>query len=232
MNFVGLPRRGRPSYGLAAGVVLACGASFLAAPACSVGDAICTDQTVEEDRDDSCPYGPPGGPQRTKAEGCVYELDSADCTVTFRDDVYPILRAPNFGAESGGGCALAPCHGPSGTGASALVVAEDATADELYAAMAAVVGDNGAPYIEEDADNAYFLCNVFGTLGGGSAMPPTAGLTDDPATDADDGHAAIIEEWVRCGMKLDGAGTGGGGTGGMGAGGGGGGGGVGGAGGG
>jgi hypothetical protein len=93
----------------------------------------------------------------------------------------------------------------------------------------AVRGDGGGawattapPYIEEDADNAYFLCNVFGTLGGGSAMPPTAGLTDDPATDADDGHAAIIEEWVRCGMKLDGAGTGGGGTGGMGAGGGGG----------
>lgn len=221
MSRMGLPRPGTPAGALAGALAAALAVSALGAPACTVGDAICTDHTVEEDRNDSCPYGPPGGPQRTKAEGCEYQLDDANCTVTFRDDVYPILVAPSFGAESGGGCTQAACHGASGTGATAMVVAEDATPEELYAAMAAVVGDNGAPYIEEGADDAYFLCNVFGTLGGGSAMPPTAGLTDDPNTPDDDTHAAVIEEWVRCGMKLDGAGSGGGGmgAGGMGAGG-------------
>ncbi|NUP12122.1 MAG: hypothetical protein HOW73_39250 [Polyangiaceae bacterium] len=194
-------------------------ASAALAASCDVGDAICTDKTVEEDRNDNCPYGPPGGPQRTKSEACVVELDSTDCTVTFRDDVYPILVAPNFDLASGGGCTIPACHGETGTGSIALVLAETPTPDELYAALAAVVGDNGAPYVKEDADNAFILCNLFGRVGGGSAMPPTAGLTDDPATSEDDEHEAIINEWVRCGMKLDG-GAGGGAEGGGGAGGG------------
>ncbi|NUO52024.1 MAG: hypothetical protein HOV80_24500 [Polyangiaceae bacterium] len=45
-------------------------------------------------------------------------------------------------------------------------------------------------------------------------MPPTAGITDSPATTEDDQDLAVIQEWIRCGMKLDGMGTGGGGVGG------------------
>lgn len=205
-----------------AGSAVAAGllATAIAAASCDVGDAICTDDTVEEDRDDNCPYGPPGGPQRTKAEGCEYTLSDENCTVTFRDDIYPILTTSYIGEPSAGGCTLAACHGPMGTGSIDLVLPEAPTPEVLYAALSEMRGDNGAPYIEEGATNAYFLCNVLGKLGGGSAMPPTAGLTDDPSTDQDDTHIAVIEEWVRCGMKLDssegGGGAGGGGEGGEG----------------
>ncbi len=183
-------------------------------PTCTVGDAICTDHTVEEDRYDDCPYGPPGGPQKQSASGCVVTFDKTNCTKTFRDDVFPILVAPNSGLDSGGGCVLAACHGPAGTGAIAIVLPEDSTPDELYNLMAGYENAAGAPYIDADNPEAYFLCNLKATLGGGSAMPPTAGLTDSPSTTLDDNHLATIEEWVRCGMALDGMGTGGGGVGG------------------
>jgi hypothetical protein len=193
-------------------VALLC-ASLSAAAACSVGDAICTDQTVEEDRNDDCPYGPPGGPQRQKAERCTVNFDTTDCSYTFRDDVYPILVGPYTGARSGGGCTTQACHGPEGTGKTDLVVAEMPTPDELYEALSAKVNTQGDPYVELDNPNAYFLCNVTATLGGGSAMPPNAGLTDDPSTPDDDNDLEVITRWVVCGMKLDG-GEGGGGDGG------------------
>jgi hypothetical protein len=170
--------------------------------ACSVGDAHCTDNTVEEDRDDACPFGPPGGPQRKQADGCVVTFSDQGCSKTFADDVYPILVAPV--GDGGGACTAGFCHGPAGSGAVALVVAETATPSELYAALAALTNEDGDPYVEEGATNAWFLCNVKATLGGGSAMPPTAGLTSPE-------NVEIIEEWVRCGMKNDaGSGAGGG----------------------
>ncbi len=184
------------------------GVAALAA-SCKVGDAICTDHTVEEDRNDDCPYGPPGGPQRQRAEGCVVTFDKSDCDVTFRDDVYPILVAP---LGSGGGCVTGACHGENGSGKLDLVVAEDASPDELYEALAAHKNEAGNPYIEADNPNAYFLCNVTAAIGGGSAMPPNAGLTDPAMLD-------VVKKWVACGMELDGTGEGGGGTGGGGAGG-------------
>jgi hypothetical protein len=181
------------------------------AASCSVGDAHCTDNTVAEDRKDGCPFGPPGGPQRKQTDGCVISFDDSVCTKTFADDVYPILIAPV--GQGGGGCTLSACHGPTGTGALALVVAEDATPTELYAALAGVTNDDGDPYVEEDSANAWFLCNVKATPGGGSAMPPTAGLSSPD-------NVAVVEEWVRCGMKNDaGSGVGGGPVGGAGAGG-------------
>jgi hypothetical protein len=190
------------------GAVLVCAVVVAAAaPSCSVGDAHCTDRTVEEDRDDACPYGPPGGPQRKVADGCVITFDDANCTKTFADDVYPILLAPV--GQGGGGCTLAGCHGPSGTGALALVVEETPTPSALYEALAAVQNDDQDPYLAENAPNAWFLCNVKATIGGGSAMPPTAGLTSPE-------NVAVVEEWVRCGMKNDGSGVGGGPVGGAG----------------
>jgi uncharacterized membrane protein YgcG len=179
---------------------------------CGVGDAICTDKTVEEDREDSCPYGPPGGPQRKNVDGCVVPLDDSNCTKTFADDVYPILIAPP-GAQGGGGCTLAACHGPDGSGKVDMVVAEDATPDELYEVMAAVRNEAGDPYVAEGDSSAYFYCNVKAIVGGGSAMPPS-GFAAVPE------NLAVLEEWARCGMKNDGVGTGGGGVGGSGGGGG------------
>lgn len=195
---------------LAAGMIVA----TVAAASCSVGDQVCTDQTVEEDRDDDCPYGPPGGPQRKNAERCTVAFDDANCTKSFRDDVYPILISNYAGGRSGGGCTLAACHGDAGTGSIAIVLPETSTPDELYALLRGYTNDIGDPYLDANNEHAFMLCNVTAAIGGGSAMPPTSGLTDDPSTPEDDEDLATIQEWVRCGMQLDGSGEGGGGEGG------------------
>ncbi|MBL8741198.1 MAG: hypothetical protein JNK04_08895 [Myxococcales bacterium] len=211
---------------LSSSILGGCLAVVAIAASCTVGDAICTDKTVDEDRNDDCPYGPPGGPQKEETgDGCQVTFDDTSCTKTFRDDVFPILARPNDIDSSGGGCMVAACHGPSGTGSIAIVLPEDSTPDELYALLAAYENDAGQKYLGENDSNSYFICNVKATIGGGSAMPPSSGLTDSPKTTVDDGDLAVVEEWVRCGMKLDGVGgvggggTGGGGTGGAGTGG-------------
>jgi hypothetical protein len=181
----------------------------LGSGSCSVGDAVCPDNTVEENRDDDCPFGPPGGPQRKNATKCVVVLDDAGCTKTFRDDVFPILTGAVAG-RSGGGCSQPNCHGPNTQGGAILPISAAPTPDELYATLAAFRNDAGDPYIEEGNANAWFLCNLTGRVGGGNPMPPTAGLTDAPNSTEDDQDLATVEEWVRCGMKLDGIGTGGG----------------------
>lgn len=218
MSELGVPvrrmKRALVQQGLAACALAACCAMGASIAACEVGDPICTDHTVEEDRNDGCPYGPPGGPQRTQASGCVVQFDDSDCTVTFRDDVFPILAAEsNPKGRSGGGCTSAACHGPNGGGKADLAFPSDTpTADEVYNAMTAISDDAGNPYVAANNAKAWFLCNLKGIDGGGSAMPPTAGLSDSESTE-DDGDMAVIEEWVRCGMKLDGTGTGSGGGG-------------------
>jgi hypothetical protein len=192
-------------------------------PSCSVGDAICPDNTVEENRDDDCPYGPPGGPQRKNATKCVVALDNTNCTKTFRDDVFPVLTGA-IAPRSGGGCTAPNCHGPNTQGGAILSLPAAGTPDELYNALAAFKNDAGDPYIGQDNPNAWMLCNLTGTIGGGNPMPPSAGLTDSPNTTEDDQDLPVLQEWIRCGMKLDGmgAGVGGGGVGGAGVGGGGG----------
>ncbi len=187
--------------------------ALMLGPSCSVGDAVCPDNTVEENRDDDCPYGPPGGPQRKNATKCVVALDDAMCTKTFRDDVFPVLVGA-IAPRSGGGCNAPNCHGPNTQGGAILPLPATATPDELYNALAAFKNDAGDPYIGDGNPNAWMLCNITGTIGGGNPMPPSAGLTDSPATTEDDQDLAVVQEWIRCGMKLDGmgAGVGGGGT--------------------
>ena len=210
----------RVRFGLSFAVLVALPVTAALTPACDIGDAYCPPNTVEEDRNDDCPYGPPGGPQRKNAERCEVAFDSAGCTVTFRDDVFPILNGSSAAPRSGGGCTLPGCHTEGSQGGARLLIPTGVDADGLYAALAASKNDAGDPYIAADNPNAWFLCNLEAKVGGGSAMPPTAGLTDSPDTNDDDTDRAVIEEWVRCGMKLDGAGTGGGGAGGGGTGGG------------
>jgi len=188
-------------------------------PGCDVGDQYCPSNTVEENREDACPYGPPGGPQRKNAERCEVAFSDDACTVTFRDDVFPILTGSYASPRSGGGCTTPGCHTEGTQGGARLVIPDAVDADGLYAALAAVTNDAGDPYIAESNANAWFLCNLEAKVGGGSAMPPTAGLTDSSDTNDDDADKAVIEEWVRCGMKLEGGGAGGGGAGGAGAGG-------------
>jgi hypothetical protein len=196
---------------LSAAVLAAVGAV-----ACDVGDALCPYDTVDEDRADTCPYGPPGGPQKKKAEQCVIDFDDTDCTVTWADDVYPRLVAPLDQERSGGGCTNPGCHGDGSQGGAKILLPDTATPPELYELLAAYANDRGDPYVAEGDANAWFLCNLKAIEGGGSAMPPTAGLTDLPASEQDDDDLAVIEKWVACGMKNDGLGAGGGGAGGAG----------------
>jgi hypothetical protein len=187
---------------------------------CTVGDAICTDKTVDEDRNDDCPYGPPGGPQRDQADTCQVTIDKENCTKTFRDDVYPILMRGIDKDNSGGGCTVPGCHGPTAKGGiEAIVLPEGATADELYNLLAGYENEAGQKYWALDDSDTFALCNLKATIGGGAAMPPSAGLTNASTTAVDDNDISVVEEWIRCGMELNGAGTGGGGTGGEGTGG-------------
>lgn len=179
---------------------------------CDVGDAICTDRTIEEDLDDDCPYGPPGGPQKkTKAGGCEFTFtpEAPECAdVTFADDVYPILTSPQ--PAGGPACSNAFCHGPGTPGSADMLIEDEALSpSELYAILAAVRNDAGEAYVGEDDPKAWFVCNVSATLGGGVAMPPTSGFTAAPT------ELAVLETWVKCGMKNDGGGVGGMGAGGM-----------------
>ena len=192
--------------------LLVLGSASISLGSCTVGDAICTDRTVEEDRDDDCPFGPPGGPQKeSKPGGCVFEFVET-CDVTWAGDVFPILTSPQPGG--GPACSNQFCHGPGTPGGADMLVPTDTpTSDELYDILAAVKNEAGDPYIAEDDPAAWFLCNVGATPGGGVAMPPSSGFTAAPA------ELAILEEWVKCGMKRDGVagpGVGGGGMGGMG----------------
>lgn len=190
--------------------LLVMASTSVALGSCSVGDAICTDNTVEEDRDDDCPYGPPGGPQKeAKPGGCATIIDEgATCEVTWAGDVFPILSSPQ--PSGGPACSNKFCHGPGTPGAvDMLIPTETPTSDELYDILASVTNDAGDPYIAEGDENSWFLCNVGATPGGGVAMPPTSGFTAAPT------ELAVLAEWVRCGMKKDGvAGTGGAGGGG------------------
>jgi len=188
---------------------------------CTVGDAICTDKTVDEDRNDDCPYGPPGGPQRDQADTCQVTFDKTSCTKTFRDDVFPIMLRGIDKDHSGGGCLNPGCHGPTSKGGiEAIVLPETGTADEIYNLLAGYENEAGQKYWGADDSDTFALCNLKATIGGGAAMPPSAGLTDASTTTEDDTDIAVIEEWIRCGMALDGVGgVGGGGTGGEGVGG-------------
>jgi hypothetical protein len=202
-----MQRHARSSRLALALALIVLGATIGPLASCEMGDAVCPDNTVEEDRDDDCPYGPPGGPQRSGSTKCVVALGETNCTHTFRDDVFPILVAP-VAPRSGGGCTLPACHGANTQGGAVLLLPEGLTPDDLYARLVAFKNDAGDPYLEQDNPNAWFLCNLKAQPGGGNAMPKPTGLTDSAQTAEDDQDLVIIDEWVRCGMKLDGTGMG------------------------
>lgn len=152
-----------------------------------------------------------GGSLAPSDEPCVVVFDPSECTKTFRDDVFPILTASWLAPRSGGGCTTVACHGPSSAGYPFFGVPEEPTADDVYLALirAERKDETPHPYVEEDNPNAWFLCNVRGDWAGGLPMPTATGLSDDPTTTLDDDDLSTITEWVRCGMKLDGLGSGG-----------------------
>jgi hypothetical protein len=165
-----------------------------------VGDQACTEKSVATDKDDGCPYGPPGGPRVTEG-GCpnvVVEGDPTACTVSWEGDVFPLFKDPAIG-----NCSADGCHGPVARQGGIYLPAGDPAAS--YVELKDYLNSELAPYVSDEApEEAWILCNLTATIGGGEPMPPKSGLTDATAL-------AVIERWVTCGMKPGGPAGGGGG---------------------
>ncbi|MDI1476749.1 hypothetical protein [Polyangium sp. y55x31] len=159
----------------------------------SVGDQACTEQSIVNDKDDACPYGPPGGP-KVRETGCpeLTILDPSACTTAPTwAEVYSILTGPSAGCTIGG------CHGAA-PGARGIFLSADSS-DAFYDELKGYSGAQGYPYInEEDPSRSWILCNLQGTPGGGAPMPPPSGLSD--------ADYAIIEQWALCGLRRTGGG--------------------------
>jgi hypothetical protein len=182
---------------LATFVVSICGA-------CEVTDQICTDSWNVNDREDRCPYGPPGGPKKKgQARVCpLIEIDPAgpDCATATFDAVNAILAKDAIGDPTAGSCANLACHGP-GT-PNKVVIPVDA--DGMYASLIGYKNANGEPYFEQDNPEAWGHCNLEGVPGGGVTMPQGWSLGADQLT--------LIRAWIDCGMNPPtGMGVGGGG---------------------
>jgi hypothetical protein len=164
-------------------------ATLAACSAFDVGDQSCTEKSLVNDKEDDCPYGPPGGP-KPQGGGCPdipQSEDPATCTTSW-DDVFPILSSPTAGCSAG-----SVCHGESPGQRAIFLPADDANA--FYEELASYSGNQGYPYLNtETPTRSWILCNLKGTAGGGSPMP-TSGFK---LTEAE---IATIEAWAMCGLK-------------------------------
>lgn len=156
-----------------------------------VGDQICTESDVATDKDDRCPYGPPGGP-KVPGGDCpivVQESDPTQCDgITWADSVYPILVDPLLG-----NCSSTGCHGEE-PGARGVYVPEG-DPQKGFDELSAYTNAQQLPYINiADPARSWLVCNIEGSPGGGSPMPKPSGLTDAAAI-------ATIRQWVACGAK-------------------------------
>ena len=162
----------------------------LAACRVSVGDQACTEESKVNDKEDTCPYGPPGGPKVLES-GCpdiTQESDPALCTTTWTD-VYAILSGPTAG------CTINGCHGEA-PGARGIFLSPT-DSNSFYEELKAYKGSQGYPYInEEQPTHSWILCNLGGVPGGGAPMPPPSGL--------DETELATIQQWAACGLKRSG----------------------------
>ncbi len=179
-------RRLRPS-GLLLLIALTC--AFVQGCQISVGDQSCAEGYNYYDKEDACPYGPPGGPKvkETACPDIPQETDPAKCFAIW-SDVYALFTGPN------GNCSLGGCHG-SQPGARGLYLPDmDATA--FYDELKGYKGTQGYPYINPDEPaHSWIRCNLAGLPGGGAPMPPPSGFNE---TDF-----ALIQNWAMCGLKPD-----------------------------
>jgi len=192
-------RKRNSSFGRAFGIALA--APLIAAAtafgstsmsACGVGDQWCGDDTLDTDLSDDCPYGPPGGPQAPR-ESCptVVFLDPADpaCEETSFEEVFATLNGPP------GNCSLGACHGTPEAAATALGVQLTDESTQFYQELSEYTNAGGEPYLGEGIGRSWILCNLKAQIGGGSTMPKGTGLVQEAE------QLALVEQWVRCGMK-------------------------------
>ncbi len=182
---------------MAAAAALTLAASAIAAASgCSlgVGDAICTEDSVYTDKDDDCPYGPPGGPQpRKKAVDCEdIQFTNQSCGTATWEAVYGMFTDPARGGCSNG----AVCHGVEPGKKGVFIPAENPSL--AYDNLGKYLNAAGEPYLKANDPTSWVVCNVTGQPGS-AAMPPQNGLID-PA------DIQLVKDWASCGLPGPGAG--------------------------
>jgi hypothetical protein len=186
---------------------------------CSVGDQSCLPGYNQQELNDACPYGPPGGPQLQAPpdDACPPPgdpLPTDDCGSLGWDNpdnpargVWQVLAIDE---PTRGRCAAAGCHSQDSAAKGIALAADDAafSAGELKDFRGAV----GRPYVELGNKASWIACNLRGDVG--APMPYGDVLQA--------GDLALVEEWLRCGAPESptgasgGGGAGGGGGGGAG----------------
>ena len=203
----------------ATGMVLSMAAAAMAGGAgCSVGDQICTSDSVDSDRDDDCPYGPPGGPAARTPSGdeCAnIPIDmTADCSDATWQSAFEAMITPaqldpaKPGFPGGAGCSESSCHDlvDFATGLNTMQGADGvympkASAEETFNNLVAFENALKQPYIKTGEPEAWILCNLKGSFGGGKQMgPPGTSLLKYNKDPYD-----VIEKWAICGMPGPGA---------------------------
>ncbi|HSN97896.1 MAG TPA: hypothetical protein VLS89_06345 [Candidatus Nanopelagicales bacterium] len=172
---------------------------------CSVGDQFCTPSSLEEDRDDACPYGPVGGPRlpnlQANNNSCEQvnlqrEQDAGPCDITW-DDIYTnVIINPMTG-----NCNAEGCHQPGSLLGGFSIDGTDSRS--VFTDLTELdVTRLGGQYLSSNEEvneagraarlKSWFVCNLEGLESGGSSMPPTTnglrpenGLTD-------------VQRWFMC----------------------------------
>lgn len=159
--------------------------------ACFNGDPSCSEAYNQNDANDRCPYGPPGGPKLSESSPDCPEVpklsaSSEECKVGF-PEVYARLEAADGGNCSNGG---AGCHSLKIKGIEPFVDEQG-----MLDALSAYKGEVGRKYFDPDApEKSWWVCNLRGDAGKLMPQIPT------PRMKAED--IALVERWLGCGAPL------------------------------
>jgi hypothetical protein len=198
------PRRASPFAVPRAALVLFAAALL----SCGVGDQFCTEDQSPSEKDDECPYGPPGGP-KPPVSSCpdIPQEPVGTCSTDWLNDVFPIFATEGPKKAS---CTSLACHGGDKDTAPRVFLPSD-NAKTSYDALTQYEGAQKYPYVNlGDPKHSWILCNLEDPPGVGQVMPAQPGaLTPE--------ELETVKKWASCGMLYDKAGVGGtGGSGGSG----------------
>lgn len=206
-------------------LIVALAGCALGACSTDVGDQVCTEESIDRDRDDDCPYGPPGGPAvQVGDDFCSDEpvfysagAEPAECATEWTfPKVMEIFDREDVFTAGGGNCSNANCHGVASLDQIPInqppMIAGNAA--ETHKSLTAWgMTDYGRPYIRAvdasastpgKSEQAWILCNL--TSLRGQIMPSPSGFQKEPGAES----LKIIRGWVNCGMReTPGAGVGG-----------------------
>lgn len=163
----------------------------VAISACYSGDQSCSEAYNQNDPDDHCPYGPPGGPKLSEsAPDCpqVPKLSPSaeECKIGF-PEVYARLEAPDGGNCSNAGSG---CHTLKIKGIEPFVDEQG-----MLDALSAYKGDVGRKYFDPEApEKSWWICNLRGDAGKLMPQNPTPRMKGD--------DILLVERWLGCGAPL------------------------------